>query len=62
MSKTITVSFDKTEEDIPCLCVARQVFSLYGNEMYIDKVITGERAEKLWDELTKSKADRCEGK
>ena len=62
MSKTITVSFDKTEEDIPCLCVARQVFSLYGNEMRIDKVITGERAEKLWDELTKSKADRCEVK
>ena len=49
MNKTITVSFDKTEEDIPCLCVARQVFSLYGNEMYIDKVITGERAEKLWE-------------
>lgn len=62
MSKTITVTFDKTEEDIPCLCVASQVLSLYGNEMYIDKVITGERAEKLWDELTKSKADRCEGK
>lgn len=62
MSRAITVTFDKTEEDIPCLCVARQVYSLYGNEMYIDKVITGERAEKLWDELTKSKADRCEGK
>ena len=62
MSRAITVTFDKTEEDIPCLCVARQCFSLYGNEMYIDKVITGERAEKLWDELTKSKADRCEVK
>lgn len=62
MSKAITVTFDKTEEDIPCLCVARQVFSLYGNEMYIDKVITGEKAERLWDELTKSKADRCEVK
>ena len=62
MSKTITVTFDKTEEDIPCLCVARQVFSLCGNEIYIDKVITGERAEKLWDELTKAKADRCEVK
>lgn len=62
MSRAITVTFDKTEEDIPCLCVARQGFSLCGNEMYIDKVITGERAEKLWDELTKFKADRCEGK
>ena len=62
MSRAITVTFDKTEEDIPCLCVARQVFSLYGNEMYIDKVITGERAERLWDELTKSKADRGEVK
>ena len=62
MSRAITVTFDKTEEDIPCLCVARQVFSLYGNEMYIDKVITGEKAERLWDELTKSKADRGEVK
>lgn len=50
MSRAITVTFDKTEEDIPCLCVTRQVFSLCGNEIYVDKVITGE------------KADRCEVK
>ena len=62
MSRAITVTFDKTEKDIPCLCVTRQVFSLCGNEIYVDKFITGEKAERLWDELTKSKADRCEVK
>ena len=62
MSRAITVTFDKTEEDIPCLCVTRQVFFFFLNEIYVDKVITGEKAERLWDELTKSKADRCEVK
>ena len=37
---------------------AEQIFKW----IYVDKVITGEKAERLWDELTKSKADRCEVK
>ena len=50
-----TISFKKSSEDIPCLSVYRNdTFSLMGG-LNLVNIITGDRAVKLWEELTEKK-------
>jgi len=46
------VTFDKSNEDIPCLCVARKTWLSIGESVEIVNIITGDRAVELWHELT----------
>lgn len=54
----IILSYDKSNEDIPTLVVGREEgYSLLGGQsLRIDKVITGQKAEDIWEELTGQKA------
>ena len=54
----IIVTYDKSNEDIPTLVVGREDgYSLLGGQsLRIDKVITGQKAEDIWEELTGQKA------
>jgi len=48
------VSFDKSNEDVPVLVVSREnYFSIGGPSIDIVKVITGDEAVRIWDDLTK---------
>ena len=48
MTKTLTITYDKSDEDIPVMCVAESnPFSIT-----VVKMFTGERAEQLYKELT----------
>ncbi len=50
MSRTLTITYDKSNEDTPVLCVAENGFlSMTTN---VIKIFTGERAEQLYKELT----------
>lgn len=50
MSKTLTITYDKSNEDTPVLCVAENGFlSMTPN---VIKIFTGEKAESLYKELT----------
>lgn len=59
MSDKFTVSFDKSDDDIPVLVVMREGYSSYllGPSMNIKKVITGDRAQQLYNELTSKKEE-----
>ena len=48
MSRTLTITFDKSNEDIPTLCVVDNGFL----SVSLIKVFTGEKAEELYKELT----------
>ena len=48
MTRTLTITYDKSNEDIPVMCVAESnLFSIT-----VIKMVTGERAEQLYKELT----------
>lgn len=48
------VSFDKSNEDVPVLVVSREnYFSIGGPTIDIVKVITGNEATEIWNDLTK---------
>lgn len=48
MTRTLTITYDKSNEDVPVMCVGESnLFSIS-----ILKVFTGERAEQLYKELT----------
>ena len=48
MTRTLTITYDKSNEDIPVMCVAESnLFSIT-----VIKMFTGERAEQLYKELT----------
>lgn len=47
MSRTLTITFDKSNEDIPTLCVVDNGFL----SVSLIKVFTGEKAEELYKEL-----------
>ena len=50
MSRTLTITYDKSNEDTPVLCVSENGFlSMTTN---VIKIFTGERAEQLYKELT----------
>lgn len=50
MSRTLTITYDKSNEDIPTLCVAESNF--FSVSISVIKIFTGERAENLYKELT----------
>lgn len=50
---SFVVSFDKSNEGIPCLTVMRKSwFALSGESYEIINVFTGSRAKSLWNELS----------
>ena len=57
LSDKFTVSFDKSEDDIPVLVVMREGYNGYlsAPTMNIKKIITGDRAQQLYEELTEKK-------
>lgn len=48
MTKTLTVTYDKSNEDLSVMCVAE--INLFSTTVI--KMFTGERAEQLYKELT----------
>ena len=54
----IIVTYDKSNENIPTLVVGREDgYSLLGGvSLRIEKVITGQKAEDIWEDLTGEKA------
>lgn len=48
MIRTLTITYDKSNEDTPVMCVsASNLFSIS-----VIKIFTGEKAEQLYKELT----------
>lgn len=48
MTRSLTITYEKSNEDIPVMCVAESnVFSIT-----VIKMFTGEKAEQLYKELT----------
>ena len=48
MIRTLTITYDKSNEDTPVMCVsASNLFSIE-----VIKIFTGEKAEQLYKELT----------
>jgi len=48
MTRTLTITYDKSNEDVPVMCVAESnIFSIT-----VIKMFTGEKAEQLYKELT----------
>ncbi len=48
MTRTLTITYDKSNEDIPVLCVTENNFL----SVSVLNIFTGEKAEKLYKELT----------
>ena len=48
MNRTLTITYEKSSEDIPVLCVLEN--NIFSNAVI--KVFTGEKAEQLYKELT----------
>lgn len=48
MTRTLTITYDKSNEDTPVMCVAESnLFSIA-----VVKMFTGEKAERIYKELT----------
>ena len=50
MSRTLTITYDKSNEDIPTLCVSESGF--LSKSPTVIRIFTGEKAESLYKELT----------
>lgn len=50
MSRTLTITYDKSNEGIPTLCVNESNF--LSISVTVIKIFTGEKAESLYKELT----------
>ena len=50
MTKILTISYEKSNEDIPVMCVAES--DLLSTATTVVKMFTGEKAEQLYKELT----------
>lgn len=48
MTRTLTITYEKSNEDIPVMCVAENNFF----SVTVIKMFTGEKAEQLYKELT----------
>ena len=48
MTRTLTITYEKSNEDIPVICVAENNFF----SVTVVKMFTGEKAEQLYKELT----------
>lgn len=51
------IDINKSNEGVPVLTIARESFIGFGPSAVIVKVISGERAVDLWEELTGQKYD-----
>lgn len=49
MARTLTITYDKSNEDTPVLCVAES--DIFSMRIIIRKIFTGEKAEQLYNEL-----------
>lgn len=56
-----TISFKKSSEDIPCLSVFRNDTFSFAGGLNLVNIITGDRAVKLWEELTERKKEVVKG-
>ena len=53
MMNSYVISYDKSNEGVPCLTVMRKLWFAFGGDSYeIINVFTGSRAESLWAELS----------
>lgn len=50
MTRTLTITYDKSNKDIPVMCVAESC--IFSSSISVKRVFTGERAEQLYNELT----------
>ena len=50
MTRTLTITYDKSNEDTPVLCVAES--DIFSMRIIVRKIFTGEKAEQLYNELT----------
>lgn len=50
MTRILTISYEKSNEDIPVMCVAES--NLLSSTTTVVKMFTGEKAEQLYKELT----------
>lgn len=50
MTKILTISYEKSNEDIPVMCVTES--DLFSTTTTVVKMFTGEKAEQLYKELT----------
>ena len=52
MMRTLTITYDKSNEDVPTLCVSECDFYLFNVTPRVIKIFTGEKAESLYKVLT----------
>lgn len=50
----ITVTFDKSSEDIPTLVVIKDMGLMFSDSINIINVITGDEAVEIWNKLNKA--------
>ena len=50
MTRTLTITYDKSNEDTPVLCVAES--DIFSMRIIVRKIFTGEKAEQLYNEIT----------
>lgn len=48
MTRTLTITYDQSNEDIPVMCISENNFF----STTVLRIFTGERAEQLYKELT----------
>lgn len=51
MNKVI-VTYDRSNEDIPTLIIARDTVGIFSPGIDVVKILTGKQAVDLWDKLT----------
>lgn len=57
MNKVI-VTYDRSNEDIPTLIIARDTVGFLSPGIDVIKVLTGRQAVDLWDRLTEKEGDK----
>lgn len=57
MNKVI-VTYDKSNEDIPTLIIARDNIGFLSPGIDVIKILTGRQAVDLWDRLTEKEGDK----
>lgn len=57
MNKVI-VTFDRSNEDIPTLIIARENIGFLTPGIDVIKIVTGRQAVDLWDRLTEKEGDK----
>lgn len=54
----VTVTYDRSNEDIPTLIIARDNIGFLSPGMKVVKIVTGKLAVDLWDRLTEKEGDK----